>query len=164
MAHFLQDRSCNDDFVPLIRITRSTCEPNRLEQASYVPNDNTTNYNPYPDANIYFKERKNILSWEADPRLEAIDARLEEICARLEKKWNDDEILDTDDTHDTTRNDTTTRHDFYDERIRVEDFGLHYYHYQTLANITETKKARRNQVNIFAKPTMSCDEEIDKPE
>ena len=115
MAHFLQDRSCNDDFVPLIRITRSTCEPNRLEQASYVPTENT-NYNPYPDANIYFKERKNILSWEADPRLEAIDARLEEICARLEKKWNDDEILDTDDTHDTTRNDTTTRHDEGEQR------------------------------------------------
>jgi hypothetical protein len=62
MARFLQDRSCNDDFVPLLRITRSTCEPNRLEQASYVATDNT-NYNPYANANIYFKEKKNILSW-----------------------------------------------------------------------------------------------------
>ena len=92
MAHFLQDRSCNDDFVPLLRITRSTCEPNRLEQASYVTQEN--NMNPYPNANIYFKEKTNILSWQPDPRLEAIDVRLEEICAEEEEKCNNDGILE----------------------------------------------------------------------
>jgi hypothetical protein len=142
MAHFLQDRSCNDDFVPILRITRSTCHPNRLEQASYVPNDDT--YNPYANANIYFKERKNILSWEPDPRLEAIDARLEEICAAEEEKWNNDvwqleldeleeelleeELLEEELGHDGL----CQREDFHNDSIRVEDFGLHYYHYQSL--------------------------------
>lgn len=131
MARFLQDRSCNDDFVPILRITRSTCEPNRLEQASYVPTDNT-NYNPYPDANIYFKEKKNILSWEADPRLEAIDARLEQICAEEEARMNgaEDDII---------------REDFLDDRIRDEDFDLHYYHNHAISYLTEIKNKIKKQ-------------------
>ena len=131
MARFLQYRSCNDDFVPLLRITRSTCEPNRLEQASYVATDNT-NYNPYPDANIYFKEKKNILSWEADPRLEAIDARLEQICAEEEARMNgaEDDII---------------REDFLDDRIRDEDFDLHYYHNHAIGYLTEIKNEIKKQ-------------------
>ena len=131
MARFLQDRSCNDDIVPIARITRSTGEPNRLEQASYVATDNT-NYNPYANANIYFKEKKNILSWEADPRLEAIDARLEQICAEEEKKWNgaEDDII---------------REDFLDDRIRDEEFGLQYYQYQAIGYLTEIKNEIKKQ-------------------
>ena len=131
MARFLQDRSCNDDFVPIARITRSTGEHNRLEQASYIATDNT-NYNPYASANIYFKEKKNILSWEADPRLEAIDARLEQICAEEEKKWNgvEDDII---------------REDFLDDRIRDEEFGLQYYHYQAIGYLTEIKNEIKKQ-------------------
>ena len=110
MLRFLQERSCNDDYVPLLRITRSTCKPNCLEQASYLPTENT-NYNPYPDANIYFKEKTNILSWEADPRLEAIDARLEHICAEEEARMNgaEDDII---------------RQDFIDDRIRQQEFEM----------------------------------------
>jgi hypothetical protein len=122
MARFLQDRSCNDDFVPITRITRSTCAPNRLEQASYVTQENNTN--PYADANIYFKEKKNILSWEADPRLEAIDLRLEQICAAEEKRLNGDGYDGVEELGE--------REDFCNDSIRVEDFDLHYYHYQTL--------------------------------
>lgn len=110
MLRFLEERSCNDDFVPLIRITRSTCEPNRLEQASYLPTqENNTNH--YPDANIYFKEKTKILSWEADPRLEAIDARLEAICAEEEARMNgaEDDII---------------RQDFIDDIIRQEELEM----------------------------------------
>lgn len=135
MSRFLQDRSCNDDFIHLPRITRSTCAPNRLEQASYVHQEKTTNY-PYAGANIYFKEKKNILSWEADPRLEAIDARLEAICAAEEKRWNNDGLLEQEED--------IIREDFHDDIIRHEEFGLHYYHYQTLAYLTETKKQNAN--------------------
>lgn len=110
MLRFLQERSCNDDYVPLLRITRSTGEPNCLEQASYLPTqeDNT---NHYPDANIYFKEKTKILSWEADPRLEAIDARLEAICAEEEARMNgaEDDII---------------RQDFIDDIIRQEELEM----------------------------------------
>ena len=131
MARFLQDRSCNDDFVPLLRITRSTCEPNRLEQASYVAAQEN-NTNPYANANIYFKEKKNILSWEADPRLEAIDARLEAICAEEEARMNgaEDDII---------------REDFLDDRIRDEDFDLQYYHNQAIGYLTEIKNEIKKQ-------------------
>ncbi len=132
MARFLQDRSCNDDFVPIpiTRITRSTCAPNRLEQASYVPQENKTN--PYADANIYFKEKKNILSWEADPRLEAIDLRLEQICAAEEKRLNgaEEDII---------------REDFHDDRKRDEEFDLCYYHYQAIGYLTEIKNKIKKQ-------------------
>lgn len=89
MSRFLESRSCNDDYVPF-RVTRGA-------YIEYVMDDKNATY-PYPDANIYFKEKKNILSWEADPRLEAIDARLEAICAAEEKKWNgaEDDIIRED--------------------------------------------------------------------
>ena len=111
MTHFLQDRSCNDDFYitttttttttnDTFTVTRSTCEPNRLQQDSYVDQENENNLKypyPYANANIYFRENKNILSWEPDPRLEAIDARLEQICAEEETRWNDDNNDQDDD-------------------------------------------------------------------
>jgi len=138
MLRFLQERSCNDDYVPLLRITRSTCKPNCLEQASYLPTENT-NYNPYPDANIYFKEKTNILSWEADPRLEAIDARLEHICAEEEARMNgaEDDII---------------RQDFLDDIIRQkefemdeDEFDLHYYHNHAISYLTEIKNEIKKQ-------------------
>lgn len=107
MAHFLNNRSCNDDFYILEpRITRSTCEPNELDKQNFVI-DNTTTF-AYANANIQFKEKINILPWintEPDTRLEAIDAKLEQICAEEERKINNDnnheeheELCQLDDT------------------------------------------------------------------
>ena len=104
MAHFLNNRSCNDDFYILEpRITRSTCEPNELDKKNFII-DNTTTF-AYANANIQFKENKNILPWvntEPDTRLEAIDAKLEQICAEEERRINndnnDDEQYQQDDT------------------------------------------------------------------
>jgi len=90
MAHFLEYRSCNDDYVPF-RVTRSTCEPNRLEQ-NKIQQD-TFQHNNYPDANIHFRQTSAILPWinlQEDTRLAAIDARLEHICALEEARINDD--------------------------------------------------------------------------
>jgi hypothetical protein len=75
--------------------------------------------------------------------LEAIDVRLEEICADEEEKWNNDGILEDgledgleeelgDDDGLLELGDDIIREDFYNDSIRVEDFGLHYYHYQSL--------------------------------
>ena len=85
MAHFLEYRSCNDDYVPF-RVTRSTCEPNRLEQMSFYDN-NINNMNTYADANIHFRQQ---LCFEEDPRLAAIDLLLEHISAAQETMWNND--------------------------------------------------------------------------
>ena len=41
------------------RITRSTCEPNELDKKNFII-DNTTTF-AYANANIQFKENKNIL-------------------------------------------------------------------------------------------------------
>jgi len=148
MLRFLQERSCNDDYVPLLRITRSTCKPNCLEQASYIPTENT-NYNPYPDANIYFKEKTNILSWEADPRLEAIDARLEAICAEEEARMNgaEDDII---------------RQDFLDDIIRQEEFEMDEdrlnNRFKRLSILSSTP------VNVFKRTPLLDDETIDENE
>ena len=148
MLRFLQERSCNDDYVPLLRITRSTCKPNCLEQASYLPTENT-NYNPYPDANIYFKEKTNILSWEADPRLEAIDARLEHICAEEEARMNgaEDDII---------------RQDFIDDIIRQQEFEMDEdrlnNRFKRLSILSSTP------VNVFKRTPLLDDETIDENE
>ena len=84
MAHFLEYRSCNDDYVPF-RVTRSTCEQNTLEQ-------NTLEQN----TNIHFKENEQKIPWlnfEEDTRLAAIDARLEHICYVEEARINNDKTL-----------------------------------------------------------------------
>ena len=90
MAHFLEYRSCNDDYVPF-RVTRSTCEPNILEQKTFE--QNTFQHNNYQDANIHFRQTSAILPWinlEEDTHLAAIDARLEHICAVEEARINND--------------------------------------------------------------------------
>jgi len=84
MSRFLESRSCNDDYVPF-RVTRGA-------YIEYVMDDKNATY-PYPDANIYFKERP---CFEQDPRLAAIDARLEQICAMEELRLNNDGGNDTE--------------------------------------------------------------------
>ena len=173
MLRFLQERSCNDDYVPLLRITRSTCKPNCLEQASYLPTENT-NYNPYPDANIYFKEKTNILSWEADPRLEAIDARLEHICAEEEARMNgaEDDIIRQDFIDDRIRQeddiirqdfiDDIIRQDFIDDRIRQQEFEMDEdrlnNRFKRLSILSSTP------VNVFKRTPLLDDETIDENE
>jgi hypothetical protein len=166
MLRFLQERSCNDDYVPLLRITRSTCKPNCLEQASYIPTENT-NYNPYPDANIYFKEKTNILSWEADPRLEAIDARLEHICAEEEARMNgaEDDIIRQDFLDDIIRQDILDdiiRQDFIDDIIRQEEFEMDEdrlnNRFKRLSILSLTP------VNVFKRTPLLDDETIDENE
>ena len=121
MSRFLATRSCNDDYVPF-RVTREA-------NIEYVMNDNNTT-----DANMYFRKKEDLLKAPfglqfdlqfEDPRLAAIDARLEHICAMEEARFNND-----------GEQELKERPPFDDETIRVEDFGLHYYHYQTLAYLT----------------------------
>lgn len=96
-AKFYTMRSCNDDYVPLFNVTRSTCEPNELEKKK-IENEEIPNISLYPDANIQFRETKYVFPWigsdvsyEPDSRLEALDAKLEAICADYEKKLNGSE-------------------------------------------------------------------------
>jgi hypothetical protein len=105
-SKFYSMRSCNDDYVPEFRVTRSTCEPNELEKKK-IENDNknSTDISLYSDANIQFRESKYVFPWlqtdadfEPDARLEALDAKLEAICAEFEKKLNgsEDDIVRPD--------------------------------------------------------------------
>jgi len=148
MARFLESRSCNDDYVPF-KVTRSTCEPNRLEQMSFYDN-NINNITTYPHANIHFRQQ---LCFEEDPYLASIDLQLELISAAQEALWNNDgdnedeerppfhddeedpdlaaidlrlelisaaqEALWNNDGHDN--DDDLIRDEFYDDRIRIED-------------------------------------------
>ena len=158
VARFYSERSCNDDYVP---VTRSTCEPNRLEKKYY---ENNTIIRQYTDANIRFREitkgfplmpevrletdpcLETVACLEADPRLEAVDAKLEANELEFEKILNGSE-------------DDIIRPSFDNENIRIEDFGLHYYHYMSISFFNSY-----DPVNVISKTPMSDDEEIDDPD
>ena len=158
VAKFYNERSCNDDYVP---VTRSTCEPNRLEKKYY---ENNTIIRQYTDANIRFREitkgfplmpevrletdpcLETVACLEADPRLEAVDAKLEANELEFEKILNGSE-------------DDIIRPSFDNENIRIEDFGLHYYHYMSISFFNSY-----DPVNVISKTPMSDDEEIDDPD
>ena len=142
-ARFYRERSCNDDYVP---VTRSTCEPNKLEQKYY---ENNAIIRQYTDANIKFGastkgEFTLTQSFESDPRLEAIDAKLEAdyktetICMEMNLSEPEDE----------------ERPSFDDVGIRIEDLGLHYYHHITMSLFNSYDLA-----NVVSKATISDDEE-----
>jgi len=144
VARFYNERSCNDDYVPTF--TRSTCEPNKLEKKHY---ENNTIIRQYTDANIGFGastkgEFTLTQSFESDPRLEAIDAKLEANEVEFEKILNGSE-------------DDIIRPSFDNIGIRIEDLGLHYYHYMSLSFFNSY-----DPVNVVSKATMSDDEEIYK--
>ena len=167
-AQFYKERSCNDDYVPVAKfyneiscnddyvpVTRSTCEPNRLEKKYY---ENNTIIRQYTDANIRFREitkgfplmpevrLETDPCLEADPRLEAVDAKLEANEIECEKILNGSE-------------DDIIRPSFDNDSIRIEDEGLHYYHYMSISLFNS-----RDPVNVISKTPMSDDEEIDVPD
>ncbi len=147
VARFYNMRSCNDDYVPAPIISRSTCEPNKLEQKYYE----TTIISQYNDHNIKFGastkgEFTLTQSLESDPRLEAIDAKLE-ADYKTETIFMEMNLSEPEDDE---------RPSFDNEFIRVEDLDISYYHYQTISLFYS-----RDPVNVFAKTPMSDDEEID---
>jgi hypothetical protein len=106
------------NYTDKFSVTRSTCEPNELEKKRL---DNTIVWQ-YNDANIGFGTSKGEFtltqSFESDPRLEAIDAKLEANEVEFEKILNGSE-------------DDIIRPCFDNKYIRVEDFGLPYYHFHS---------------------------------
>ena len=145
-AKFSSQRSCNDDYVPVFNVTRSTCHPNKLQE-KYYENVNPSIIRQYTDANIKFGTSKGEFTFtqsqEPDARLEAIDAKLEATEVEFEKILNGSE-------------DDIIRPSFDDDRIKIEDEGLHHYHYMSIYFFN-----LRDPVNVFAKTTMSDDDETD---
>jgi hypothetical protein len=144
VARFYSERRCNDDYVP---VTRSTCEPNKLEK-KYYENDIIRQYT---DANIRFGastkgEFTLTQSFESDSRLEAIDAKLE-ANYKTETIFMEMNLSEPEDEE---------RPSFDNKYIRVEDFDLPYYHFQTISLFYS-----RDPVKVFAKTTISDDEEDD---
>ena len=148
-AKFSSQRSCNDDYVPVFNVTRSTCYPNKLEE-KYYENVNPSIIRQYTDANIKFGTSKGEFTFtqsqEPDARLEAIDAKLEANEVEFEKILNGSE-------------DDIIRPSFENDSIRIEDEGLHYYHYRSISLFNS-----RDPVNVISKTPMSDDEEIDVPD
>jgi hypothetical protein len=163
-ARFYNERSCNDDYVPALRfynerscnddyvpapVTRSTCEPNKLEKKYY---ENNTIIRQCNDGNIGFGastkgEFTLTQSFDSDARLEAIDAKLE---ADYKNQTIFMEMNLSEPEHDN-------RPSFDDKNTRIENFDFAYYHYQSISQFYS-----RDPVKVFAKTTMSDDEEIDK--
>ena len=144
VARFYKERSCNDDYVP-VPVTRSTGEPNKLEQ-KYYENAIDLEYN---DANIRFgtstKGGFNFTqSFESDPRLEEIDAKLE-ADYKTETIFMEMNLSEPEDEE---------RPSFDNKYIRIEDFGILYYHLHTISLFYS-----RDPVNVFAKTTMSDDDD-----
>ena len=88
---FYNMRSCNDDYVPEFRVSRSTCEPNEIEKKKYT-NENIEYINNYPEANIKFRETVRDFQWFPDARFEP-DAGLEAIDARMEALYKTETIM-----------------------------------------------------------------------
>ena len=108
IARFYRERSCNDDYVPAI--SRSTCEPIKLEKKYYE----NANIRQYTDAIGFGTSTKGEFTFtrslESDARLEAIDAKLEA----------------------DYKTETIFMELNLSEPEEVEDFDLPYYHYQAI--------------------------------
>ena len=109
--------------------TRSTCAPIELEKRYYT-NENSACISQYPDTNIHFhKSTPRGLIWELNARF-IPDAKLEALDAKLEELYNTDVIMME---VNLSEPDEEERPNFNDDYIRVEDFDISYYHYNTIS-------------------------------
>ena len=120
IARFYRERSCNDDYVPAI--SRSTCEPIKLEKKYYE----NANIRQYTDAIGFGTSTKGEFTFtrslESDARLEAIDAKLE-ADYKTETIFMELNLSEPEEE---------SRPSFDNKYGRVEDFDLPYYHYQAI--------------------------------
>ncbi len=109
------------NYTDKFSVTRSTCEPNELEKKRL---DNTIVWQ-YNDANIGFGTSKGEFtltqSFEPDAKLEAIDAAMESFY-KTETIVMELNLSEPEDEE---------RPCFDNKYIRVEDFGLPYYHFHS---------------------------------
>lgn len=83
-SRFYTMRSCNDDYVPEPKMSRSAYIDYRNKTGNYINN--------YPEANIQFRETVKGFPMIPDSRLEP-DAHLESIDARMEELYKTDTIM-----------------------------------------------------------------------
>ena len=159
---FQSQRSCNDDYVPTF--TRGVHVPNNLES-----NNISHNFGVYTHANIQFgssskgeftftqldkillgdnQSLNNNMSLSEDKRLKEIDAQIDAFYKT--------EVIVMEANLSEPEEDS--RPSFDNAGIRVENEGLHYYHYYT------TGLFEKYQANVIARTPMSHDEEIDYDE
>jgi hypothetical protein len=119
-------------------------------------NNISPNFGVYKDAKINFgsssKGEFSLNQLGNNQRL-GEDQRLEKIDAQIEAFYKTETIvmeLNLSEPEDDSRP------SFDDKYIRVEDFGLSHYHYNTI------RVFEQYPANVFARTPMSDDEEIDK--
>jgi hypothetical protein len=155
--NFYSQISCNDDYVPTF--TRGVHVLNNLEN-----NNNSYNFGVYTNANIQFgssskgeftftqldqsllgdnQRLDNNMSLSEDKRLKEIDAQIEAFYKT--------EIIVME--ANLSEPEEEERPSFDNVGIRVENEGLHYYHYTSISAFNS-----KYPVNVFAKTPILDDE------